>query len=294
MKFFLTLILLLLIFSANLIAQSAPIFLWTDGAPGAIGNEPQDIPTITPYLPQNKTTNAVILVCPGGGYSSLSIPQEGVPVVEWLNSLGISAFLLKYRISPRYRQPASFQDVTRAVRTIRSRAGEWNLDPNKIGIIGFSAGGHLASTVGTHFDNGNLQAKDPIEKVSSRPDLMALIYPVITMFEFTHAGSNKALLGENPTEDVKKFYSSELNVTKETPPTFVVHALGDKTVPVENSLLFISALRKAGVEFELHIYEKGRHGFGIAANDPIIASWKDRYLDWLTLNDFLTKTVVKN
>jgi acetyl esterase/lipase len=207
-------------------------------------------------------------------------------VAEWLNSLGISAFVLKYRLGMRYHQPDQLLDAARALRTVRTRAKEWNIDAGRIGILGFSAGGHLASTLGTHFDAGKPDAKEEIDRVSSRPDLMVLIYPVISMGEFTHAGSKKNLLGEAPTADLIRLYSNELHVTKETPPAFLVHTMTDKSVPVENSLMFVSALRKAGVPFEFHLYEQGPHGFGLAPANPILASWAERCADWLALHAF--------
>lgn len=268
--------------------QTTPIVLWENGAPNAVGIEPQDIPTITPYpAPKETATGSAIIVCPGGGYSHLSEIKEGSDVAKWLNSLGISAFVLKYRLGMRYHQPNQLLDAARAMRTVRSRAKEWNLDANRIGILGFSAGGHLASTLGTHFDAGKPDAKDNIERVSSRPNLMILIYPVITMGDLTHKGSKLNLLGENPNPDLVKLYSNELQVTKDTPPTFLVHTMTDPAVPVENSLMFVSALRKAGVPFELHLYEQGPHGFGLAPANPILASWAQRCADWLGLHGFV-------
>ena len=271
----------------NLHAQSKPIALWENGAPGAVGNEPQDIPTIAPFFaPKDSATGAAIIVCPGGGYSHLSEIKEGSDVAKWLNSLGITAFVLKYRLGMRYHAPSQLFDAARALRTVRSRAKEWNLDPNRIGILGFSPGGHLAATLGTHFDAGKADSPDAIERVSSRPDLMILIYPVITMGEFAHAGSKKYLLGDNPTPEAVKLYSNELRVTKDTPPTFIVHSVADPGVPVENSLLFANALRNAHVPFEMHLYEQGPHGFGLAPNNPILASWTKRCADWLSVHGF--------
>jgi len=283
------LILFLMFFAlmAKTNAQTAPIVLWENGAPNAIGKEPADIPTITPFLaPKEIATGAAIIVCPGGGYSRLSDIKEGSEVAKWLNGLGISAFVLKYRLGMRYQQPNQLLDASRALRTVRFRAKEWNLDTKRIGILGFSAGGHLASTLGTHFDAGKADSTDAIEKMSSRPDVQILIYPVITMGEFTHQGSKKNLLGENPSADLIKLYSNELQVTKETPPTFLVHTMTDTAVPVENSLLFLAALRKVGVPFEFHLYEQGPHGFGLAPTNPILASWADRCADWLGLHGF--------
>jgi acetyl esterase/lipase len=275
-------------------AQVTPIALWPGGAPGAVGKEPLDTPTITPFFaPKDKATGAAIVVFPGGGYSHLSDVKEGSAVAEWLNSLGVTAFVLKYRLGMRYHAPAPLLDAARAVRIVRAQAKEWNLDPNRIGVLGFSAGGHLAATLGTHFDAGKADASDAVDRVSSRPDLLILVYPVITMGEFTHAGSKKNLLGDSPSPDLIKNYSNELWVTKDTPPTFLVHSVADPGVPVENSLLFADALRKAGVPFEIHLYEKGPHGFGLAPDDPILSSWPGRCADWLSSHGFLRpKSVV--
>lgn len=279
---------LLIINQAN--AQTIPIVLWEKGAPNAVGNEDIDIPTLTPFLaPKETATGAAIVVLPGGGYSHLSETKEGSDVAKWLNSLGVSAFVLKYRLGIKYQQPNQLLDAARAMRTVRSRAKEWNLDANKVGILGFSAGGHLASTLSTHFDSGKPDAKDEIEKMSSRPALQILIYPVISMGEFTHGGSKKNLLGENPTDELIKLYSNELQVTKDTPPAFLVHAVTDTAVPVENSLMYSEALRKAKIPFELHLYEQGPHGFGLAPTNPILASWTDRCADWLRVHGFVNK-----
>ena len=264
-----------------------PIILWPEGAPAAVGKEPADVPTLTAFpAPKDKATGAAVIVCPGGGYSHLA-DHEGRPVAEWLNTLGISAFVLKYRVGPRYHHPQPLQDAARAIRTVRARASEWQLDPNRIGILGFSAGGHLAATIGTHFDAGKADAADPIERVSSRPDLMILIYPVITMREFTHAGSKRMLLGENAPEDLVKLLSNDEQVTKETPPGFLIHTADDPGVPVENSLRFAAALRKAKVPVEIHVYEHGPHGFGLGLKDPILATWPQRCAEWLRLHGFI-------
>jgi acetyl esterase/lipase len=223
-----------------------PIPLWTSAVPGAIGQTSDDIPTLTPYWPKGNANGAAFIVCPGGGYAHLS-DHEGEPVAEWLNSVGITAFVLKYRHGPTYQHPIPLQDAARAIRMVRARATEWHIDANRIGIPGFSAGGHLASTIGTHFDAGSANAADQIDRVSSRPDLLVLIYPVISMGVFTHEGSKRMLLGENPTAEQVTLLSNELQVTKNTPPTFLVHTANDAAVPVENSLQFAAALRKQGV-----------------------------------------------
>lgn len=273
-------------------AQTKPLVLWENGAPNAVGKEAVDIPTLTPFLaPKETATGSAIVVLPGGGYSHLSETKEGSDVAKWLNSMGISAFVLKYRLGMRYHAPNQLLDAARAMRTVRARAKEWNLDANRIGILGFSAGGHLASTMATHYDAGKSDSKDEIEKMSSRPAVQILIYPVISMGEFAHGGSKTNLLGNTPTDQQIKLYSNELQVTKDTPPAFLVHTDNDPVVPVKNSLLYAEALRKAKVPFEMHIYEQGPHGFGLAPTNPILASWTERCADWLSLHGF---TKVKN
>jgi acetyl esterase/lipase len=240
--------------------------LWTGDAPGDLGKGSNDIPTLTVFLPDaGKATGAAMVICPGGGYGGLA-PHEGKGYALWFNEHGITAFVLKYRLgSAGYRHPVMLQDAARALRTVRARADEWKLDPNRIGIIGSSAGGHLASTLLTHFDAGKPDVADSVERVSSRPDLGILCYPVISMGEYTHQGSKNNLLGKDPSPELVKELSNELQVTKETPPTFVWHTAEDKAVPVENALLFAGALRKAGVAFDLHVYERGNHGMGLGS-----------------------------
>jgi acetyl esterase/lipase len=271
--------------------QLVPVVLWPGGAPNSVGREPQDVPTITPFLIAGESPVAAVIVCPGGGYSHLSDIKEGSDVAKWLNSLGISAFVLKYRLGMRYHQPNQLLDAARAVRMVRADAKQWNIDPKRIGILGFSAGGHLASTLGTHFDAGKPDAADEIDRASSRPDLMILVYPVITMGDLTHKGSKTNLLGDDASPELVKQYSNELHVTSETPPTFLVHAVTDPGVPVENSLMFAAALRKAGVPLEIHLFERGPHGFGLAPNDPILATWTTHCADWLGVHGF-TKTKI--
>lgn len=274
----------------SLANAQTPIRLWETDAPNANGKEAIDIPTITPFIaPKEKATGAAIVVLPGGGYRNLSDVKEGSAVAEYLNSIGVTAFVLKYRLGPKYGQPNQLLDASRAMRMVRSRAAEWGIDVNRIGILGFSAGGHLASTMATHFDSGNSNATEALEKVSSRPDLQVLIYPVITMGEFTHKGSKLNLLGENPSEDLIKKYSNEFQITKDTPPAFIVHGLDDKTVPIENSLQYVQSLRKNGVPFEFHLYEHGPHGFGLGGTDPILLTWKDRLTAWLEMRNFVKK-----
>src|SRR5215471_6056888 len=240
--------------------------LWPNGAPGALGTAEKDIPTLTPFFPDPaKATGAAMVVCPGGGYQHLA-PHEGHDYARWLNEYGITAFVLKYRLGPAgYHHPAMLQDAARAVRLVRARSADWKLDANRLGIMGSSAGGHLASTLLTHFDAGKPDAEDPIERESSRPDLGILCYAVITMETATHGGSKANLLGPSPSPELVAELSNELHVTTNTPPCFVWSTEEDKTVPVENSLQFVEALRKAEVPFDLHIYQKGDHGMGLGS-----------------------------
>lgn len=262
-----------------------PIRLWESAAPGALGDGPQHTPTLTPFpADPAKRTGATLLILPGGGYANLA-EHEGTGYAEFFARHGIDAYVLKYRLgSNGYRHPVMLQDAARALRLVRSlaRKGEGR-DPARVGIIGSSAGGHLASTLATHFDAGNPQASDAIERESSRPDLVILCYPVITFGEFAHAGSRRQLLGENPPAELVQNLSNELQVTKDTPPTFVWHTVEDRTVPVENALLFASALRKAGVPFALHVFEKGGHGLGMR---PAAPPWTDPLLHWLKERKF--------
>jgi acetyl esterase/lipase len=272
------------------VSSTQPIRLWEHDAPGALGAEAVDVPTLTPFLVDaSKASGAGFIVCPGGGYQHLA-PHEGAPVAQWLNTLGINAFVLKYRLGPKYRHPVEMEDVQRAIRLVRARAGEWGIDPKRIGILGFSAGGHLASTAATHFDSGDGSAPDPIDQVSCRPDLAILIYPVISMSNaYVHSGSRKMLLGDSPDVELEKFLSNDLQVTAKTPPCFLVHGADDHTVPVENSLLFAMACHKNKVPFELHIFEHGSHGFGMGGTDRELSSWPGMAGNWLEHRGFLKK-----
>ncbi|MFN4805700.1 MAG: alpha/beta hydrolase [Akkermansiaceae bacterium] len=262
-----------LILSALLIPAifaAEPLPLWEGKAPGALGETPKDIPTLTPFLPEKPAAaRAAMVICPGGGYGGLA-DHEGSHYAKFLNEHGIAAFVLKYRLgSSGYRHPIMLNDAARAVRMVRARATEWNIDPTKVGIMGSSAGGHLTSTLLTHFDARNAEAADPIDRQSSRPDLGVLCYAVITMGEFTHKGSKKNLLGDNPSEELVTLLSSELQVKADTPPCFIWHTWDDGVVPVENSMLFASALRKKKVPFDFHVYQKGAHGMGLGTKgDP--------------------------
>ncbi|MGB6151785.1 MAG: alpha/beta hydrolase [Pricia sp.] len=244
-------------------------------------------PTIEVYLPAKaNATGKAMLIFPGGGYGILAYDWEGTDIAKFLNGKGIAGIVVKYRLPSDASQNEKFNvpliDAQRAIRLIRSKADDFNIDPGKIGIIGFSAGGHLASTLGTHF---NEKVYDPIDEAdtqSARPDFMALLYPVITFTQNTkHSGSQKNLLGDNPSTEMLERFSNELQVTAETPPTFLGHATDDGGVPVENSLLFYQALKDKGVSTTMHIYPKGGHGFSLALNDSHLSGWPDRLYDWL-------------
>ncbi|MCL4402831.1 MAG: alpha/beta hydrolase [Acidobacteria bacterium] len=253
--------------------------LWPGGAPGAVGNEDVDRPSISIYLPPAASaTGTGVVVCPGGGYAHLAMDHEGDQIARWLNSFGVAAFVLKYRLGPRYHFPAPLQDAQRAITLVRSRANEFGVDPHRIGIWGFSAGGHLASTAATHFNAEN------------RPNFAILAYPVISFTtEYVHRGSMRNLLGDHPDPKLVQSLSNETQVTPQTPPTFLFHTTEDKTVPVENSILFYMALKKAGVPAEMHIYEHGPHGVGLAATDLVLSSWPRRLAEWMGARGLLGK-----
>lgn len=258
--------------------------LWADEHPPYY-LEGEEIPTLIPYLVKAEAPTSVVVVLPGGGYG-MRADHEGEPVAKWLNSLGISAFVLHYRVAP-YKHPSPLLDTQRAIRTIRFHAKEWGVDPKRLGVLGFSAGGHLASTAGTQFDEGNPQATDPVEKESSRPDLMVLCYPVITFQgDFRHQGSIANLLGDKQTLDNLEGLSSEKKVTEKTPPTFLWHTADDDAVHVENCFLFARALREKAVPFELHVFEHGRHGLGLAEEDEQVRDWQSQCARWLKKHNF--------
>lgn len=244
-------------------------------------------PDISVFLPsKSMATKQAVIVCPGGGYRILAYDKEGTDIAKWLNSKGIAAIVLKYRLpiskSNIIQDQSPLLDAKRAMRLTRSHAKKWNISENNIGVIGFSAGGHLASTLGTHFDSGKSDAKDPVESFSSRPDFMILMYPVITFDEkYTHKGSRDNLVGENPDPKMIKYYSNELQVNTDTPPTFIIHAEDDPAVPVENSLIFFQSLKNNNVPAEMHIYPIGGHGFGLAIVKGYLSTWPDRCIDWM-------------
>lgn len=259
------------------------IKLW-EKAPGFDSEIKQDEPSITPYIVENEKSNGAIIVFPGGGYEMKAF-HEGEPVAKWLNSIGISAFVLDYRVAP-YKHPYPSMDAMRAVRYVRYYAKQWNIDTKKIGILGFSAGGHLASTVGVHYDLGDPEAADPIDRMSSRPDCMVLCYPVITFGEYRHDGSMRKLLGNTPDEEMRELLSNEKHVTGDTPPTFIWHTADDRGVPVKNSIMFADSLSENSIPYELHIFKSGNHGLGLAEDRPSISIWTKLCENWLRSIDF--------
>lgn len=272
--------------TTQLLAQIEPdtLLLWPQGAPDALGNAPYDQPTLIRYpAPQEIATGAAVVVCPGGGYQMLAMDHEGHQIARWLNSFGVSAYLVTYRLGKDgYRHPVPMHDGQRALRTVRVNAAEWQIDPDRVGVLGFSAGGHLASTLGTHFDAGNAKASAPIDRVSSRPDFMILLYPVISFTEdYQHAGSRKMLLGEDADSALVASLSNETQVKADTPPTFLVHTSEDTSVPPQNSIYFYLALLEKGIPVEMHIYEKGRHGLGLGSRGSAFSSWPERCEEWM-------------
>ncbi|MEP6915819.1 MAG: alpha/beta hydrolase [Acidobacteriota bacterium] len=264
--------------------------LWEHGAPGALGQADADTPTITVYRAPRGSSGTAIIVAPGGGYGALAMEHEGYQEAYWYNAMGITAFVLKYRLGPRYHHPVELGDAQRAIRTVRARAAEFGVLPNRIGMMGFSAGGHLASTAGTHFDAGQPDAVDPIDRASSRPDFLILCYPVISFDPaVAHAGSVRNLLGPTPDPKLIEDLSNDLRVTPQTPPTFLFHTSNDNGVPVENSVRFYLALRKANVPVEMHLFENGPHGVGMALSDPSLSAWPSLLMNWLRARGLLTK-----
>jgi acetyl esterase/lipase len=265
--------------------------LWTAAVPGALGAGDTDTPTLTVYQPNRmQATGALVVICPGGGYQNLAMDHEGHQVARWFTARGVTAAIVKYRLGPKYRHPAPLQDVLRAIRVVRSRAAELNVKPDRIGVMGFSAGGHLASSAATLFALKAAQVADGLETVSSRPDFAILGYPVIVFgADVTHKGSQRNLIGESPAADLVTQLSTDRQVTAQTPPTFLFHTTEDTAVPPQNSIAFYLALKHAGVPAELHIYEKGRHGVGLAPDDRELSTWPDRMLGWMRGRGLLEK-----
>jgi acetyl esterase/lipase len=272
----------------NMVPEEVP--LWPHGAPGALGTADTDKPTLTIFRASRRGNGTAVVVAPGGSYTNLAMDHEGRQVASFLNSMGVTAFVLKYRLGPRYHHPIELGDAQRALRIVRWRAQELGIVPDRIGIMGFSAGGHLASTSATHFDNGNSHAADPIDRVGCRPDFLILGYPVIsTDPAIAHAGSVRNLLGENPDPKQLEDMSNDLHVTPETPPTFIFQTNADTTVVAENSVRFYLAMRKAKVPAEMHIFENGAHGVGLSLEDPALSLWPTLLTNWMRGRGLLTR-----
>jgi acetyl esterase/lipase len=274
-----------------LMQEPQTILLWPDGAPGALGTEDRDKPALTIYMPPNTTgPMTAVIIAPGGSYARLSMNLEGRAPANFFNTLGIAAFVLRYRLGPQYHHPIELGDAQRAIRTVRARAAEWHIAPDRIGMMGFSAGGHLASSASTHVEAGKADATDPIERVSSRPDFAVLGYPVISFVEpFTHQGSKTNLLGEHPDSALARSLSSETQVSAQTPPTFIYQTNADTTTPAENAVAYYLALRKAGVPAEMHIFKDGAHGSGLGQGDPALGEWPRLLTNWLRASGLLKK-----
>jgi len=284
-----------LLMFASAAAPAVPMPLYSGKAPMSVGDGETDKPTLTAYVvPKDKASGAAVVICPGGGYGALAMDHEGKQPAVYLNSIGISAFVLKYRIIAKDRPGPLLQapllDAQRALRMVRANAAEYGIDPKKVGIWGFSAGGHLASTAATHFSDGEQASDDPIERVSCRPDFAILAYPVISMKDgLTHAGSKLNLLGKSPDEKLVAEFCNELHVTAKTPPTFIFHTDEDPVVFAQNPALFYLALKAAKIPAEFHVYEKGPHGLGLGG-DPkwnkgsiYAADWTQHLSAWLKL-----------
>jgi len=273
------------ILSAGFALAQTPdtIPLWENRAPGALGDADTDRPTLTIFRAVARQGGVTsVIVAPGGGYTNLSMDKEGRQVASWFNAMGVTAFVLKYRLGPRYHHPIELGDAQRAVRLVRSRAMQFGVAPDRIGMMGFSAGGHLAATAGTRFDDGNAGASDEVDRASSRPDFLILAYPVISFDPaIAHAGSVRSLLGENPAPTLLQELSADLHVNAKTPPTFLFSTNADTAVPAENTIRFYLALRQAKVPAEMHIFENGPHGVGLDLGDPALSLWPTLLTNWL-------------
>ncbi len=287
-------VIVLCLFSSTASVAASPsktLLLWPDGAPGAVGTTDADKPSLDVYVPAKPVGGSAVVIAPGGGYTHLSLDREGAEAAQWLNERGVIAFVLHYRFSPRYHYPAPILDGERAVRYVRAHAADFGIDPKRIGIWGFSAGGHVASSVATHFDGGQPEAADPVERVSDRPDFAILAYGVLSMqAEIANPGSRRNLLGGNPDPALVEQFSNEQQVMRDTPFCFLFHTGADPGVPVENSMRFYAALRRAGVPAELHIFEQGKHGVGLAQSDPQLRKWTDLLDGWMRLHGWIAST----
>lgn len=267
--------------------------LWPDKAPGSHGDQPEDQPWLDVWLaPRDQANGAAFVIAPGGGYGGLALDHEGVQVARYMNSLGVAAFVLHYRLGAKgYHHPTQLLDVQRAIRLVRSKAGEYAIDPGRVGILGFSAGGHLASMAATMFDERPEGAtNDAIDQLSARPDVACPTYPVISMSEdFAHQGSRRNLLGAQDTDELARHVSTELRVTDKTPPIFLFQTDDDTVVPAENAVHFYLACRKHHVPAELHVYAHGPHGVGLMQGDPVLGTWTEHLAAWLRNQSFFSK-----
>jgi len=292
---------LLLLTTLPAISQDAQLPLWPQGVPNQVSSAEQEVqehgdilwitrvqtPDISVFLPTKQhATGQAVVICPGGGYSGLAYDWEGTDIAKWLNSKGIAGIVLKYRLpSPEYQKTprlAPLQDAKQAMRLVRKKASQWNINPDQIGVMGFSAGGHLASTLGTHFDDPEADVDHELSEISARPDFMVLVYPVVSMADgIANVGSKRNLLGESPSQELQDNYSNELQVSEHTPPTFLVHSSDDEAVPVDNSIRFYQALLKNGISCEMHLYPHGGHGYSLALDDGHLKYWPDLLAEWL-------------
>ncbi|MBN1465580.1 alpha/beta hydrolase [candidate division KSB1 bacterium] len=288
MKSWITLFCLLaLSLSEELYSEPIVQPLWPEGPPLGENATAED-PQLTIYLPKDPT-GAAVVIFPGGGYWGLAMDHEGHQVAQWLNSFGVAGIIVSYRRGPGAEHPVPLLDAQHAIRTVRHNADAWQIDPVRVGVLGFSAGGHLASSTGVHFDNGDAASSQPIKRQSCRPDFMVLVYPVISMTrDYMHAGSKRNLLGDDVADELAREMSSDLQVTAETPPTFLILTDEDTAVPAENSIYFYLALRRAGVPGEMHIFEKGQHGFGLGQLDHILSGWMGLCQKWMGQRGLLT------
>ncbi len=300
-----TLATLIMIASATVVSAQSPapaavIPIWAEGVPNKPANllpekddepfRPTNIsePTLSVFpAPEAGRSGAAVVICPGGGYRRLAIDKEGYDVAAWLNRIGVSAFVLKYRV-PQFGHPAPLQDVLRSIRLVRREAAKWGVDPTKIGVMGFSAGGHLAASAATLYDDPAGRTGAPLDSVNARPDFHILVYPVITLNgPHAHNGSREYLLGKTPASALVESLSLQNRVTSSTPPAFLVHGGNDTSVPVENSLLYYAGLRKAGIQAELHVYQHGPHGVGMLPGNGPISDWPRRCEEWLRARGLL-------
>jgi acetyl esterase/lipase len=269
-----------------------PVFLWPNGAPGALGQGETDKPRLYPFLPKERSTSTSVLVIPGGGYHDVAMGHEGVQIASWLNAQGIAAFVLDYRVAP-YHFPAPILDGERAMRLVRAHAGEYGIDPNRIGVWGFSAGGHLASTLGTHCDGDAVPVPQPdaVDALSCKPAFMVLAYPVISMtLPEAHPGSRMNLLGPEVDPKLEREYSNQFAVTAETPQTFLFATQNDPTVPVANTLDFFRALTENHIPAEMHIYDYANHGCGLCGSILPLSSWPALLRNWLLERGWIPPT----